>query len=114
MIWFSKSVVICDWHYEKAIPTPAYFAMKGFDVVACSWRKPEVAEAQVKMLANFKTNSTPEMQKRFLGLMHTSWSSTGNFMDNYYHPKTKTDDKGSERACFKAMTTAVKKMDSSN
>ncbi|MEX0362844.1 MAG: family 20 glycosylhydrolase, partial [Allomuricauda sp.] len=29
----SKSVVICDWHYEKAIPTPAYFAMKGLQVI---------------------------------------------------------------------------------
>jgi len=88
--------------------------MKGFDVIACSWKKPEVAEAQVKMLAGFKINSTPEMQKRFLGLMHTSWSSTGNFMDNYYDPQTKTDDKESERACFKAMIAAVKKVDRSN
>gem|GEM_PF-6484583 len=30
-----KSVVICDWHYEKAYPTPAYFAIKGFDGIAC-------------------------------------------------------------------------------
>jgi hypothetical protein len=107
----SKSVVICDWHYEKAIPTPAYFAMKGFDVIACSWRKPEVAKAQVKMVNSFKINSTPEMQKKFLGVMHTSWSSTGNFMDNYYDPKTKAKDEGSERACFEAMIVAVKEID---
>ena len=53
----SKSVVICDWHYEKAIPTPAYFALKGFDVIACPWRKPKVAESQVQMMADFKHNS---------------------------------------------------------
>jgi len=105
-----KSVVICDWHYEIAIPTPAYFAMKGFDVIACSWRTPEVAQAQVKMIGNFKINSTPEMQKRFLGVMHTSWSSTGNFMDDYYNPNAKTKDEGSEGANFKAMIAAVKEI----
>ena len=30
-----KDIVICDWHYEKAHPTPLFFAAKGFDVVAC-------------------------------------------------------------------------------
>ena len=39
-----------DWHYERADPTPAYFAQKGFDVIACPWRKPEVTVKQVKMM----------------------------------------------------------------
>ncbi len=30
-----KDIVICDWHYEKAHPTPQFFAAKGFEVVAC-------------------------------------------------------------------------------
>ena len=25
-----KDVVICDWHYERAEPTAAYYALKGF------------------------------------------------------------------------------------
>ena len=106
-----KSVVICDWHYEKAIPTPVYFAMKGFDVIACSWRKPEVAIEQVKMIQRFKLNSTPEMRENFLGVMHTSWSSTGNFMDNYYDSQRKAQEAGSERECFKAMTSTVENID---
>jgi len=32
-----KDVVICDWHYERADQTAVYFAMKGLDVVTCSW-----------------------------------------------------------------------------
>ena len=38
-----RDVVICDWHYERAVPTAAYFAMKGLDVVSCPWKKPGTA-----------------------------------------------------------------------
>ena len=106
-----KSVVICDWHYEQAIPTPAYFAMKGFDVVACSWRKPDVAAEQVKMVHNFQRNSSLLMQKRFLGTMHTVWSSAENFMDNYYDSEAEVNEDGSETECFKAMIRAIKEVE---
>ena len=108
-----KSVVICDWHYEKAIPTPAYFALKGFDVVACSWRKPEVAVQQVNMVQGFRQNSTPEMQHHFLGVMHTVWSPAEKFMDSYYHPLEEDGEKGSEPECFKAMVSSVQKLQTS-
>lgn len=103
-----KTVVICDWHYEKAIPTPAYFALKGFDVVACPWRIPEVAEAQVHMMVDFKNNSTPETSKKYLGMMQTVWSSADSFIRDYYNPPVK-DEKGSQTECFKVMTNVVKK-----
>ncbi len=35
-----KNVVICDWHYERADPTAALFALKGFRVITCPWRSP--------------------------------------------------------------------------
>jgi hypothetical protein len=106
-----KSVVICDWHYERAIPTPAYFALKGFDVVACSWRKPEVAVQQVKMMQGFKQNSTPEMQDHFLGVMHTVWSPADNFLERYYDPKQEDGENGSDLQCFKAMVGAIQKIE---
>ena len=40
-------VVICDWHYERVLPSITYFAMEGFPVVACPWRKPNVALGQL-------------------------------------------------------------------
>lgn len=101
------SVVICDWHYEKAYPTPAYFATKGFDVIACPWRKPEVATAQVEMVHGFRENSTPEMKAHFLGTMHTVWSSAEDFMDVYYGKKLNTDENGNQVATFKAMIEAT-------
>lgn len=104
----SKSVVICDWHYEKAIPTPAYFAMKGFRVIACPWRKPKVAEEQVAMMYSFKQNSTSEMAEKYLGVMHTVWSPVDSFLKEYYNPNPETDAKGSQAECLRSMIAAVK------
>jgi hypothetical protein len=106
-----RSVVICDWHYEKAIPTPAYFAMKGFDVIACPWRKPDVAREQVKMMYDFRRNSTPKMKDNILGVMQTSWTSAGGFMDNYNNPEQDVNEKGSEVETFKAMVGAIKELE---
>lgn len=105
-----KNVVICDWHYEKAIPTPAYFSLKGFDVVACSWRKPTVAAEQVKMIQEFRTNSPDEMKNHFLGVMHTYWSSAKRFMDSYNDDNSSNNDEGNEVECFKEMTKNVKSL----
>ncbi len=104
----SKSVVICDWHYEKAIPTPAYFALKGFRVIACPWRKPKVAEEQVAMMYSFKQNSTPEMAERYLGVMHTVWSSVDSFLKEYYNPNPEPVAEGSQAECLRSMIAAVK------
>ena len=105
-----KSVIIADWHYEKALPTPAYFSLKGFDVVACSWRKPQVARDQVRMINELQQNATPEMKENLLGVMHTVWSSAENFMDAYAKHKATDIDIESDVACFKAMTLAVESL----
>ena len=105
------SVIIADWHYEKSIPTPAYFSLKGFDVVACSWRKPQVARAQVKMIADMQDNATPEMKENLLGVMHTVWSSAEKFMAAYKSFKATDKESESDVACFKAMTQAVQSLE---
>ncbi len=74
-------MVINDWHYEKAHPTPVLFAAKGFNVIACPWQKTDVALNQVKMINMFKENASNEMQPRYAGIMHTFWSNTRIFID---------------------------------
>ena len=98
-----KSVVIADWHYERPLPTPAYFALKGFDVVACSWRKPEVAVQQVEMMEALKSYSTPEMSRKIKGVMHTVWSPAGVFMDDFKKHSASPADSLSQVATFKAL-----------
>jgi hypothetical protein len=106
-----KSVVICDWHYEKALPTPALFALKGLDVIACPWKKPEVAREQVNMMYNYKENATPEMKQHFLGIMHTVWSSAGEFINSYHAKKAKEAHPETQEACFRAMLAAIEDLE---
>jgi len=79
-----KDVFICDWHYERPDKTAVYFAMKGFEVATCPWRKPDVARLQVQDMIAFRSGSTPEMKEYFQGVILTSWSSAEGFMRNYY------------------------------
>jgi len=79
-----KDVVICDWHYERAEPTAAYFALKGFRVITCPYNKPEVTKAQLEMLDDFRAHSNNILKPRYYGFMQTVWSPAGRFLDLYY------------------------------
>lgn len=78
-----KDVVICDWHYERAEPTAVYFAMKGFRVVTCPWRRADVALLQVEDWRRFRQNANPEIAKNYLGMMQTVWSGMEGFLEKY-------------------------------
>ena len=95
-----KDVMFCDWHYERPDPTAAYFAMSGFDVATCSWRKPEVALEQQQMLVELRKNATKEMKPRYRGMLHTSWTSAANFLDMFYEENPKGDN---DATTFKAL-----------
>ena len=86
-----KDVVINDWHYVKAYPTAVHFAMKGFRVISCPWRIPSVAIDQVNDMVRFKNQSTDVMKDRYYGVMHTVWTSAGNFMDGFYENRPDED-----------------------
>ena len=80
--------------------------MKGFDVVSCSWKNPEVAAAQVKDMVRFRESSTPQMKEHFQGVMQTIWSGSGGFLDQYYGRKPANDQKNpghTESKCFLRM-----------
>jgi hypothetical protein len=82
-----KDVVICDWHYERAEPTAVYFAMKGFRVVSCPWRKPAVARAQAEDMGRWRESANQEMKGRYYGLVQTVWSDPETFIDGFYGRK---------------------------
>ncbi len=99
-----KDVVICDWHYERPDLSPVYFAMKGLSVIACPWKNPESAIIQVENMVRFRQGSTRQMGDRFLGVMHTVWSSTQVFLDGFYGRTI--DEKAGENTpwnCFRKM-----------
>lgn len=80
-----KEVIICDWHYERPDKTAVYFAMKGFRVITCPWRKPDVAVAQLEDMVRFRKESAPAMRQNFLGMMETVWQPVGSFLNGYYN-----------------------------
>ncbi|MCK4751443.1 MAG: family 20 glycosylhydrolase, partial [Bacteroidales bacterium] len=82
-----KDVVICDWHYERADPTAALFALKGFRVITCPWNKPEVTRAQLEMFDSFRKNSVEQVKDRYFGFMQTVWSPASSFLDQYDEKK---------------------------
>ncbi len=107
-----KDVVICDWHYDRADKTAIYFAMKGFRVITCPWRQPSTAVVQVNDILNFKKESTPEMNDRFLGVMETIWVRTDIFLNNYYtdHTSDTAPNENTPWNCFRVMYETIGKL----
>lgn len=105
-----KEVFICDWHYERPEQTAVYFAMKGFDVATCPWRKPEVALKQLDDMKRFREQSGTQMKPRFQGIIETVWSGADRFLDSYYNPETYKQD-GSEAVVIKKLIEAYKDFD---
>jgi hypothetical protein len=101
-----KEVMICDWHYDRADQTPVWFAMKGFSVITCPWKKPATAVTQTRDMYHFRKNATPELKERYSGMMQTIWSGTGSFLKEFYSEKPAAE---SETACFKALFDEVNK-----
>ena len=104
-----KEVFICDWHYERPEQTAVYFAMKGFDVATCPWRKPEVALKQVDDMVRFRQNSGKQMRDRFQGIIETVWSGADGFLENYYKPADSSTEI-SEAATIKKLIETYKTM----
>jgi len=108
----SKDVMICDWHYERPDQSAVYFATKGFSVITCPWRMPEIAIKQTQDMYRFRASVTPEMKERFQGMMQTVWSGAGQFMDEFYGRKTNSKEGTNTPAnCFKAMFGEIQKQD---
>jgi len=79
----SKDVVICDWHYERADPTAALFALSGFRVITCPWNRAEVTRSQLELFDSFRSNSPEQTRDRYYGFMQTVWSPASAFLDQF-------------------------------
>ncbi|WP_119079208.1 family 20 glycosylhydrolase [Chitinophaga alhagiae] len=111
-----KDIVITDWKYESAPPTPAYFALKGFNVLASACSRTDVALAQLdQVLAARKDGTRADfalpVASRMQGVLETMWINSREFIDAYH-------GKGQYRALakdnadtFKALFKAVREAD---
>ncbi|MFC2124075.1 family 20 glycosylhydrolase [Bacteroidota bacterium] len=108
-----KDVVINDWHYHNPDPTAVVFALKGFKVVTCPYRKADVARKQLHMIVQFRENATQETKENYYGMMQTIWNPTSDFLDYYYGRREldQEDERGNYVECFKVLFKEINKLD---
>ncbi|MFD0991182.1 family 20 glycosylhydrolase [Mariniflexile jejuense] len=99
----SKNIIICDWQYKTAPPTPAYFAMKGFKVISCSFEVPEVAIQQLDNVLSLRKLNKVIIKNRLLGVMHTYWSTFDSFIDCYENSNCNSETIKGAVETFKTM-----------
>ncbi|HZU24867.1 MAG TPA: family 20 glycosylhydrolase [Bryobacteraceae bacterium] len=97
-----RDVVICDWHYDSPIPGAAFFAMKGFNVIACPWRKADVALAEIAQIENLRSSADANIGERVTGFMETTWGQTADFIHAYFGEPPANDQIAQVVQTFKA------------
>jgi hypothetical protein len=105
-----KDVIVSDWHYSRAVPTAAQFALEGYRVVSSPWRNAEVALAQLELIRNVRKNSTPAIASRMQGVLQTTWTNMGQFMRAYYGQDAQQNAKEAAD-CFKTLFAEIRKGD---
>jgi hypothetical protein len=107
-----KDIVICDWHYDAAPETQQIFASKGFDVVACPWRKQDVALSELRQIKTIRSGSDAAAAKRALGVVQTTWCGFSAFVKACDAPSSgAAPSKGSafeSAACFSKLFAAMR------
>jgi hypothetical protein len=107
-----KDVFICDWHYERADPTAAMFALKGFRVATCPWRNGHLATKQLDLMLNLRSSATNATKDKYQGMIQTTWSSAENFMDQYYGKIPPSQDPSRDQVgSFKTLFEAISKIE---
>jgi hypothetical protein len=79
-----KDIVICDWHYDVAPPTPRYFVEKGLPTVAAAWWNGEVALRYLAMMRELARDPDPRKAALSRGVMLTTWVEMQDFITGYY------------------------------
>jgi len=99
----SKDVIICDWQYKFAPPTPGYFAVKGFNVISASYQVPSVALFQLSNMIGMRANTRATIKNRLRGIMHTYWGSFDSFNQCYQGKQCENDVKANAVETFKSI-----------
>lgn len=110
-----KDIVICDWKYYDAPPTPAYFAVKGFPVLAATSSRADVALAHLEQIYLVRKNArrssySVTISERMRGVLVTMWGDTKDFIRAYYNAGENAErrEQGSTRT-FKRLFAEIRK-----
>ena len=105
-----RDIVICDWHYDSAPPTAAYFAAEGFRVVYSPWRKTDVALGELDIIRSVRTHADAVIAPRMLGVLETTWGGTSSFIKAYDGEASVPPSSAEAAATFKALFSAIRAM----
>ncbi len=107
-----KDIVICDWHYERSPATPEFFAARGFDVVACPWRKAPAALEQLGRIRALRSGPDATAARHALGVLQTTWCGFSAFRKAYEAraagEPARAGAPDEAAACFSALYEAVR------
>ncbi|MBO9595583.1 MAG: family 20 glycosylhydrolase [Niabella sp.] len=108
-----KDIMITDWKYENAPPTPAYFAIKGFDVLASACADTASALAQLEQIYAARKDGTraefaQTLAGRMQGVLETTWISTGEFIRAYYGRQPYTAGAAANITTFKNLFRVIR------
>jgi len=111
-----KDIVICDWHYDRALPTAEHFAIEGFPVLACPWRKPDVALAQLEAIRRVRSHATDAIGSRMQGVLQTTWTGIAPFAHAYFGDPVPGDARSSGNViealtCFRTLFRELRALD---
>lgn len=98
-----RDVVMCDWHYEAAHPTAVWFALHGFRVASCPWRKASVALRQIDQIRAARRDAHPSVAERLLGMIQTTWVGFAPFVRAYSGDKDASPQAREATACFREL-----------
>jgi hypothetical protein len=105
-----KDLTICDWHYERAEPSAAYFAMKGLNVVTCPWNNAEPAIRQLQDMLRFRQQSSRAMRNRFQGMVQTVWTSPDSFLREFHAQEAKPETQAAGKSAARCFTRLFEEM----
>ena len=100
-----KDIVICDWHYDRALPTTEHSAVFGLPVLACPWPKADVALAQLDAIRRVRTHATEGLAFKMQGVPQTTWIGIAPFAHAYFNEPGATAGTSAIEAvaCFRAL-----------
>ena len=103
-----RDIVICDWHYETAVPTAAYFAIQGFRVVSVPYQMPDVALNELEMIRKVRADATDALKARTLGVLQTTWGGLADFVQAYFGEGSPSPGGVKAAECFKALFREIR------
>lgn len=103
-----RDIVICDWHYDSAPPTAAWFAVEGFRVLYAPWRKTDVALAELDQIRAIRAHADAVTGPRMLGVLQTTWGGASDFIKAYNGDRSRPASSVGAAATFRALFASIR------